>query len=121
MRDEHPSSAHLHCSSGSEENVTTSLRQELGKSHEDITVLSVKQEQFVDLTVDDSQSDNYTKSDTTYLSPSDITEQEDMFSPPLLRQNVASSSDTTRSTFTSSNEDLLIVCEPEESEMDALL
>ena len=121
MRDEHPSSTHLHRTSGSEENVNTSLRPESGKSHEDITVLSVQQEQFVDLTVNDLQSDDYTKSDTTYLSPSDGTEQEDIFSPPLPQQNIASSSDTTRSTFTSSNEDLSIVCEPEESEMDALL
>ena len=71
--------------------------------------------------MDDSQSDDYTKSDTTYLSASDGTEQEDICLPPLLPRNLASSSDTTRSTFTSSNEDLSIVCEPEESEMDAFL
>ena len=74
---------------------------------------------IIDLTIDDSDSD--LKSDTTYFSPSEgvLSQNEVLFPPPPY--TFTSSSDTTRSTLTSSNEDLSIKVDLQESEMQALL
>ena len=79
----------------------------------------MKKGKIIDLTVDDSDSD--LKSDTTYFSPSEgvLSQDEVLFTPPPY--TFTSSSDTTRSTLTSSNEDLSIKVDPQESEMEALL
>ena len=79
----------------------------------------MKKGKIIDLTVDDSDSDS--KSDTTYFSPSEgvLSQDEVLFPPPPY--TFTSSSDTTHSTLTSSNEDLSIKVDPQESEMEALL
>ena len=82
------------------------------------SIIKQRNGKIVDLTVDDSDSG---KSDTTYFSnPEGIASQEDIFFP-LPPPTFTSSSETTRSTLTSSNEDLSTVTEPHESEMEALL
>ena len=95
-------------------------------SHTTISSFGKQAEQFVDLTVDDSLSDDNAQSDTTYFSPpasvhSSNGAEHDVFLRPPRQTFGSSASDTTRSTLTSSNEDLSIQSHPMESEMEALL